>query len=162
MDYQSGLVREAAMAAARRKCRLLFVTSEIADFLKVGGLGEVSATLPRALQSVSDTRVLLPGYRSVLKANPAMRIVAKLPGLAEIPACEIGEIVTSDGLKMYIVIAGDLFDRSGSAYADEKSNPWDDNDIRFARLALAAVELARGVRGIDWQPDILHLNDWPG
>jgi starch synthase len=160
MRYQSGLAGEAA--AARQQCRRLFVTSEIADFLKVGGLGEVSASLPRALQRVSDARVLLPGYRSVLNANPSMRIVAKLPGLAEIPACEIGEITTTDGLTMYIVISGSLFDRSGSAYADEKSNPWDDNDIRFARLALAAAELARGVPGIDWQPDILHLNDWPG
>src|SRR5690349_24273960 len=95
---------------AARRCRLLFVTSEIADFLKVGGLGEVSAGLPRALRRISDTRVLLPGYRAVLNANPEMRIVAKLPGLAEIPSCEIGEITTPDGLTMYIVVAGNLFD----------------------------------------------------
>ena len=40
--------------------RLLFVTSEIADYLKVGGLGEVSASLPRALAKASDARVLVP------------------------------------------------------------------------------------------------------
>jgi len=143
-------------------CRLLFVTSEIADFLKVGGLGEVSASLPRALRRVSDARVLLPGYRGVLAANPAMRIVATLPGLADIPSCELGEIITPDGLTIHIVIAAHLFDRPGSAYCDDKAAPWDDNDLRFARLALAAVQLAQGVPSMDWQPDILHLNDWPG
>src|SRR6185369_17569652 len=111
------------------RCKLLFVTSEIADFLKVGGLGEVSAGLPRALRRISDARVLLPGYRAVLAANPDMRIVAKLPGAAEIPPCEIGEITTSDGLTMHIVVAGDLFDRSGNAYLDDQANPWGDNDL---------------------------------
>jgi starch synthase len=153
----SALEREAAP-----RSRLLFVTSEIADFLKVGGLGEVSAGLPRALRRISDARVLLPGYRAVLAANPDMKIVAKLPGLAEIPACEIGEIVTPDGLTMYIVVAGDLFDRPGNAYLDDNANPWDDNDVRFARLAMAAVELARGVPALKWTPEVLHLNDWPG
>jgi starch synthase len=148
--------------AGAESIRLLFVTSEIADFLKVGGLGEVSASLPRALRKVSDARVLLPGYRGVLEANPAMRIIARLPGVADIPPCELGEIITPDGLTIHIVIAAELFDRPGSAYADEKAVPWDDNDLRFARLALAAVELARGVPGVDWKPDVLHLNDWPG
>jgi glycogen synthase len=143
-------------------CKLLFVTSEIADFLKVGGLGEVSASLPRALRRVSDARVLLPGYRAVLAANPDMRIIAKLPGVAEIPPCEIGEITTADGLTVYIVVAGNLFDRAGNAYLDEQANPWDDNDVRFARLAMAAVELARGVPALKWRPEVLHLNDWPG
>ncbi len=128
----------------------------------MGGLGEVSASLPRALRRVSDARVLLPGYRAVLDANPDMRIVAKLPGVADIPSCELGELVTPDGLTIHIVIAQDLFDRGGTAYCDEKAMPWGDNDLRFARLALAAVELARGVPALDWRPDVLHLNDWPG
>jgi starch synthase len=162
LDHPS--VDEAAIcdeSGASASCRLLFVTSEIADFLKVGGLGEVSASLPRALRKVTDTRVLLPGYRAVLAANPGMRIVAKLPGLADIPPCELGEIVTADGLTIHIVLAPDLFDRSGSAYCDEIAQPWDDNDLRFARLALAAVKIARGIPALGWRPDILHLNDWP-
>jgi starch synthase len=164
MRTRVGPARDAGAAErdAATRCKLLFVTSEIADFLKVGGLGEVSAGLPRALRRVSDARVLLPGYRAVLTANPGMRIVAKLPGVAEIPPCEIGEITTPDGLTMYIVIAGNLFDRNGNAYVDDHAHPWEDNDLRFARLAMAAVELARGVPALNWRPEVLHLNDWPG
>ena len=101
LDHPS--VDEAAIcgeSGASASCRLLFVTSEIADFLKVGGLGEVSASLPRALRKVTDTRVLLPGYRAVLAANPDMRIVAKLPGLADIPPCELGETVAPCGFSI--------------------------------------------------------------
>jgi starch synthase len=160
VDRAHGIV--AAESDIPGRCKLLFVTSEIADFLKVGGLGEVSAGLPRALRRVSDARVLLPGYRAVLAANPDMKIIARLPAVAEIPACEIGEITTPDGLTMYIVVAGNLFDRGGNAYLDERANPFEDNDLRFARLAMAAVEIARGIPALGWQPEVLHLNDWPG
>ena len=36
--------------SVKRRQSILFVTSEIADYIKAGGLGEVSAALPRALQ----------------------------------------------------------------------------------------------------------------
>lgn len=43
--------------------RILFVTTEITDFVKVGGLGDVSSALPRALAAHHDLRVLIPAYR---------------------------------------------------------------------------------------------------
>ncbi|MFK4979962.1 glycogen/starch synthase, partial [Klebsiella pneumoniae] len=54
-----------------------------------------------------------------------------------------------------------LFDRDGSPYGDTSGVDWLDNDVRFARLGLAAAELAAGSRDLDWRPDLLHLNDWP-
>lgn len=46
-----------------RRQSILFATSEIADYVKAGGLGEVSAALPRALRNHYDVRILIPGYR---------------------------------------------------------------------------------------------------
>ena len=43
--------------------KVLFVTTEMDDFIRVGGLAAVSAALPRALRPWADVRVLLPGYR---------------------------------------------------------------------------------------------------
>ena len=61
--------------------RVLFVTPEIADFAKVGGLGDVSAALPRALRSRHDIRVLIPGYAQVLAKGAAdIEIIGTLPG----------------------------------------------------------------------------------
>ncbi len=45
------------------KKKVLFVTSEIADLVKTGGLGDVSAALPRAMAHLHDVRVLIPGIR---------------------------------------------------------------------------------------------------
>ena len=42
--------------------RVLFVATEMADFIKAGGLGDVAAALPRAVRGACDSRVLLPGY----------------------------------------------------------------------------------------------------
>ena len=47
--------------------RVLFVTAEMDDFVRVGGLAAVSAALPRALISTTDVRVMLPGYRDVVE-----------------------------------------------------------------------------------------------
>src|ERR1051325_7555197 len=65
--------------------RILYVTPEIADFVKAGGLGDVSAALPRALKPQCDVRVLLPGYRQMLHTCTALERVGHLDGLADIP-----------------------------------------------------------------------------
>lgn len=39
--------------------KVLFVTSELADLVKTGGLGDVSAALPRAMAHLHDVRVLI-------------------------------------------------------------------------------------------------------
>ena len=84
--------------------KLLFVTSEIADFVKVGGLGDVSAALPRALRQTNDIRVLIPGYRQVL-AGRKVGEVARLPAVAGLPSCGIGRIDMPDGLVVYALLA---------------------------------------------------------
>ena len=38
---------------------------------------------------------------------------------------------------------------------DPEGLDWPDNDLRFARLSLAAAEIAAGRAGMNWQPDVL-------
>ena len=140
---------------------ILFVTSEITDLVKVGGLGDVSAALPRALGRHHDVRVLIPGYRQVIRSGLPIRVVGKLPGLGAIPPCLIGEITLPDQLVIHVVLCQQLYDREGNPYGDSEGRDWPDNHIRFARLALAAASIAEG-RGVrNWQPDLVHANDWP-
>jgi starch synthase len=139
--------------------RVLFVTSEMSDFVQVGGLGAVSAALPRALRRHGDVRVLLPGYRQVLERARAMDIVAHLPGLGAVPPCSIGMTRLGDGLIVYVVLCEELYKRDGTPYADASGADFADNDLRFARLSLAAAQMAAR-RGDDWKPACLHLNDW--
>ena len=48
------------------KLRLLFVASEAAPFIKVGGLGEVMRSLPKALRDLGhDARIFIPKYAAI-------------------------------------------------------------------------------------------------
>ncbi len=120
--------------SGRDRRKVLFVTSEITDYVQTGGLGEVSAALPRALHPLADVRILLPGYRQVLEGAGDIHPVALLPGVGGIPACALGRTATADGIPVYVALNAELYDRPGGLYLDPEGRDWQDNDIRFARL----------------------------
>ena len=140
--------------------RVLFVTTEIDDFVRVGGLAAVSAALPRALRRWSDVRVLLPGYREVVEQFTHLEIVGQCPALAEMPACSLGLASTRDGLPVYVPLCPQLYDRPGNPYGDAAGRDWPDNDVRFGRLASVAAQLAAGTLDKNWAADLVHANDW--
>jgi starch synthase len=140
--------------------KVLFVTTEMDDFIRVGGLAAVSAALPRALRPWADVRVLLPGYRDVIEQLTHIEIVGECAAKAEMPACRLGRSATRDGLPVYVLLCAQLYDRPGNPYGDENGQDWPDNDIRFARLASAAAELAMGTLDKNWAADLVHANDW--
>ena len=140
--------------------RVLFVTTEMDDFVRVGGLAAVSAALPRALRPWADIRILLPGYSDVVEQLAHIQIVGECAARAEMPACRLGRASTRDGLPVYVLLCPQLYDRPGNPYGDEDGRDWPDNDIRFARLASAAAELAAGTLDKNWAADLVHANDW--
>jgi len=141
--------------------RVLFVVSEMADYIKAGGLGDVAAALPRALRDRADMRVLIPGYREVLERTGPIEVVGQTDAHAGLPACAIGHALLDDGLPVYVLICPALYERDGTPYVDRAGQPWDDNAVRFATLSRAAALIAAGEAGLPWQPGLLHLNDWP-
>ncbi len=153
----------AAMPHARPAARkVLFVTSELTGLLKSGGLGEISSYLPHMLRRQGlDARILIPGYRAILLKYPELKPSTVLPGLAEIPRCGIAKLQTEDGLLLYVVMCDELYDREGSPYGDSDGQEFGDNDLRFARLGLAAQQIVAGNADLRWQPDVVHVNDWP-
>jgi starch synthase len=143
------------------KRRILFVTSELADLIKVGGLGDVSSALPRALRDKHDVRVLIPGFPQVVNSGHTLRVVGEVAGHAALPPAKIGRIDLEDGLIVYVLMCPELYERPGTPYGDQNGQDWADNHIRFARLGLAAAEFAAGAAGNLWSPELVHANDWP-
>src|SRR3954466_8855322 len=129
------------------------------DFVRVGGLGAVSAALPRALRPFADIRVMLPGYRDIIEQLTHIQIVGRCPAFAEMPACSLGRAATKDGLPVYVLLCSQLYDRPGNPYGDESGRDWPDNDIRVARFASAAAELAMGPVGKGWAAARHQAND---
>jgi starch synthase len=143
--------------------KVLFVTSEVAGLVKAGGLGEVSAGLPAALRHRGvDVRIVTPGYPAVLNNLPDMVWPGRLPGRGSLPGCRLGAAVLDSGVPVYVVGAPSLFDRRGTPYCRPEGDDWPDNHQRFARLSLAAAEIAAGRGGLGWVPDLVHVHDWPG
>ena len=136
--------------------RVLFIASELFPYVKVGGLGDVMAALPRALRALgADARLLLPAYPALLEAAQLQGEVATFPtlmggGPARILKAEV------PGLPMYLLDQPAFFDRPGSPYGHPE-----DLAQRFAALAWAAAHLGRTGEPNGWRPQILHGHDWP-
>jgi starch synthase len=141
--------------------RILFATPEIDDFVRVGGLAAVSAALPRALRLLCDVRIVIPGYRDVLRQLRTRTSVGSVPAMNDLPACDVILTSTADGLPVYVIECPSLFDRPGNPYGDEGGRNWADNDVRFARFSSAVALLASGAVDADWRADVVHANDWP-
>lgn len=140
--------------------RVLFVTSEMSDFVQTGGLAAVAGALPRALKSLADVRVIIPGYPDVLRKLQPLETVATCEPTAALPACTLSRSVTRDGLSVYVVQCAELYERDGGIYGDRNGQDWRDNDVRFARFSLTAAALAAGRLDKDWSADLVHANDW--
>ena len=142
--------------------KILFLTSELAGYVKAGGLADVSAALPAALRTRGlDVRILMPFYGPGPEWQPSLEVVARLEGIAGIPPCMLASGTTPSGDPAWFVICPQLYERAGTPYTDSSHHDWPDNDIRFARLAFAAAQLISGDANCEWRPDLVHANDWP-
>ncbi|MBM3181716.1 MAG: glycogen synthase [Chloroflexi bacterium] len=136
---------------------VLFLAAEADPFVKVGGLGDVAGSLPRALRALSnegiklDVRLVLP-YHPVVKADNlkplSMFSIPRGDSEVEVEAFE-GAL---NGMPVYF-ISGDAIRANGSVYSvDPKLDA-----EKYTFFSLAALELPRQ---INWSPDVVHANDW--
>ena len=133
--------------------KLFFAASEVAPFIKTGGLADVAGSLPNALAKLGhDVRVILPLYSAI----PAMwrRQMTFLKSF-HFPLswrnayCGLFSLAYQ-GLTYYFIDNEYYFQREG-LYGQ-----FDDGE-RFAYFSRAVVEVPIQ---LGWSPDIIHRNDW--
>lgn len=142
--------------------KILFLASEAAPLIKVGGLGDVAGSLPLALRALTpadwagpnlDVRLVLPFHRKIReqlgKATLAASFQVENP---EGPMWAKAYLTNTNGLPVYL-IDGDPIDPDGLVYSRDPEL----DGRKYVFFSLAAVEM---VRHLDWQPDIIHANDW--
>jgi starch synthase len=141
---------------------ILFATSEIAPWVKTGGLGDVAGSLPPALRALGlDVRVLVPRYPALAEAFPAAREIARphwLGGL--LPHAVILEAHAPDGTPLWLLDYPPYFNRGGNPYLGPEGHDWLDNHLRFGLLSRVAAWLGSTDSSLEWHPDIVHCNDW--
>jgi starch synthase len=138
--------------------KVLFLSSEVAPFMKTGGLGDVAGALPKALRRRGiDARVVVPLYAGI-----DWHALERLDGTLHVPmwwgtahaAVRTGRLPGSD-VPVYFLEYHRYFDRPyvygppGEAYPD--------NLERFTFLSRGALELAKA---LNFLPDVVHANDW--
>lgn len=143
--------------------RILFVTSEVFPLIKTGGLADVSGSLPAALQKLGvDVRILIPGYTAVLNKLTNLQEIASLEKLPVIHNATLmmGTIADTQ-VRVMVIKSASLYEREGGPYSDVNGQEWLDNPLRFGILSKVAAILSGPLSPIsDWQPDIVHCNDW--
>ena len=139
--------------------KILFVTSEAHPLIKTGGLADVCGSLPKALADLhQDIRLIMPNYNA-LKTNGHVRYVCSI----RVDNREVNILETQlpdSNVLVWLVDCAEFFNLPGNPYTDENGEPWANNAVRFALLCRVAVECAMNRIHQDWQPDIVHCNDW--
>jgi len=135
---------------------VLFVSAEVAPFAKVGGLGDVSGSLPRHLRALGhDVRVFLPMYARVFGAGRTFtEVIGDLSfrlGPHEVRVSIFSSPLPGSDLPVYFVRCPSLYDRP-SIYGSAS-----DEHLRFAVLSWAAL---LSCQRLGFAPDIAHVNDW--
>lgn len=133
--------------------RIALLSSEVVPFAKTGGLADVAGALPKALGKHDvDCRIILPLYSQIDRTLLTDKIVE------DVPVQWRGQIqptrfYQSDaaGAPAYLLDAPDFFSPS-SIYGHANDHE------RFAFFSRAALAL---LKHLDWQPDVVHGNDWP-
>ena len=141
---------------------ILFASSEAHPLIKTGGLADVAGSLPRAIRNLRhDIRLIIPAYQSVLKNAEKFSLVAhlELEGV-EHPVRILAGRLPGSAVRVYLVDSPKHFDRPGNPYIMEQGGVWPDNAERFTTFCRAIEALALDTAGLDWQPDIVHCNDW--
>jgi starch synthase len=136
--------------------KILFLASEADPFVKVGGLGDVAGSLPKALRELGrdlDVRLVIPFHTAIRTES------LNLQREATFTITRAGEDVPVqvfrtdlNGLPVYL-ISGSPFSQTLKVYDTEAAIDGE----KFIFFTLAALEL---VRRLDWRPDIVHANDW--
>jgi starch synthase len=142
---------------------ITFVTTELAPFVKVGGLADVSAGLPKSLRALGHSVTTVVPRFPELEAQ-GLLLARRLTPLRFTLGPRTFEATVFDGrlasqVDLVVVDVPGLFDRPGVYGVGGEDHP--DNAVRFAAFSRATAELARQRVAGGRQVDVVHCNDWP-
>ncbi len=142
---------------------ILFATTELAPFVKVGGLADVAAALPKALRALGHRVVIvIPRYAAF--ESSGLLFARRLSPMSFMLGERSLEATIYDGklasqVEVVLVDIPGLYDRAG-IYGD-RGEDYPDNALRFAAFSRAVAELARVADDGGAPYAVIHVNDWP-
>jgi starch synthase len=139
---------------------ILFASSEVTPFARTGGLADVCASLPVALEALGQTvTVVIPAYKSVFRGeikprDTGIRFPVHVGDHTVIAKLWKGKLPDSE-VTIYFIQQDQYFDRD-QLYT-ENGCDYSDNGERFIFFCRAVMEM---IAVLNLNADILHSNDW--
>lgn len=138
---------------------ILFVTSEVTPYSKVGGLGDVCGALPKALRTLGHrVTVISPLYSTI---DPASRSLARRLLKVEVPlggktyTAEVYDGRTASGVDLVFLGNDELFRKVPYIYGN--ADTYELDAIRFGFFSRAALGW---MKARDTKFDVVHAHDW--
>lgn len=130
---------------------ILFATAEMSPLIKVGGLGDVAGSLPRALRARGeDVRVAMPMHGGIERALYGLtRVLGGVRAGADGEHVDVWEGNIHD-VPVYLFENKRYFGR-------DKVYGFDDDIERFAFFCEAMLAVAPH---LGFKPDVVHAQDW--
>ena len=133
--------------------KILFAASEVAPFIKTGGLADVAGSLPNALAKAGhEVAVILPLYEGISGEWRSQMTFLKYFNVTlswRQVYCGVFQLEW-DGV-LYWFVDNEYYFKRWQLYGH-----FDDCE-RFAYFSRAVIEVPGQ---LDWAPDIIHCNDW--
>jgi starch synthase len=152
-----------AIFRPKKALKILFVGTEAAPFVKIGGLGSVMYSLPKALKELGhDARVMIPRYLSI--DNSIFNLKLEHRGLTVPTDSQTGpsELVCNvkrhdptketDTVTTYFLENQEYYEQRANVYG------YADDTARWSLLCRGTLEFLRVNK--DWQPDVIVSSDW--
>jgi starch synthase len=136
--------------------KVLFLTAEACPYVKIGGLGDVSGTLPEVIMrhyaSQIDLRLLMPFHLN-MQIDPSNIVTI---GSFTMSFPDFSETITILQDKM---AAFPIFFLQSPILSATK--PYSsDSMLDLSKYSLFSQAVKQFCSEIHWEPDILHANDW--
>jgi starch synthase len=142
---------------------ILFATTELAPYVKVGGLADVASSLPKALRALGHkVTVIVPRFPGFEAGG--LLVARRLTPLKLAHGDSTVEVTLYDGrlasqVDLVLVDVPGLYSRPHVYGPPGEEFP--DNAKRFSIFSRAVAEVAR-LKAEEGAPfDVVHLNDWP-
>ena len=146
----------------REQVDVLFAASEIAPYSKTGGLGDVAASLPKAIVGQGHrVSVLTPlyGHLDPDELHLSRRLTKlSVPRKGKVRSkveATIWETRNIEGVRLFFIEQDEFFGRDGIYGYDGEE--FEDNAARFSFFSRAIVEFAIQM---SVPVDVIHCNDW--
>jgi starch synthase len=132
--------------------KILLAAAEVSPYAKTGGLADVAGSLPKALRQLGhDVRIVLPRYKQITAGDYLVDFPVEVDHHLETGIVKhtlLGD--NRDGIPVYLIENYQYYYRDGIYCFGDDAERYN----FFCKAVLAMLPQ------LDWQPDLIHCNDW--